>query len=384
METDFLPKVVQNFNCELCHYNTSRKTDYVKHKLTLKHKINENKAFLAIKGDKKNASNVAIYICNTCNFNSKNKNNYDKHLLTEKHKKKSNEESTEKIYTCSQCNKEYLNYKSLWKHKKHCVISDNREHEQLENKFIPNNVINSELIMEAFKQSKGLQEFLVEQNRELQNKLLEKDTELHHRLLEKENQLLAQNEQYHKQIIELTSKQINNTNINTQNNTHNNQFNLQFFLNETCKDAMNIVDFVNSLQVQIADLEKTGKLGYVEGISSIFLKGLKQLDISMRPIHCTDLKRETVYVKDEDNWNKEDEEKAKMKLAIERIARKNLQTLPKWQQKNPDFRILDTKENDEYLKIALNLMGGQTEEEQEKYVKKIMKNVMKEVVIEKK
>jgi len=376
-------KNIQNFSCKDCDYNTSNVSQYNKHLLTLKHKNNTNNSFLSIKGDIKNEENSntinAIYSCDVCNFQCKYQSNYDKHLLTEKHKKKSNEESTEKIYTCSQCNKEYLNYKSLWKHKKHCVINNNREPEQLENTFIPNNVINTELIMEAFKQSKGLQEFLVEQNRELQNKLLEKENQL----LEKENQLLVQNEQHHKQIIELTSKQIGNTNINS-HNTHNNQFNLQFFLNETCKDAMNIVDFVNSLQVQIADLEKTGKLGYVEGISSIFLKGLKQLDISMRPIHCTDLKRETVYVKDEDNWNKEDEEKAKMKLAIERIARKNLQTLPKWQQENPDFRILDTNENNDYLKIALNSLGGQTDEEQEKYIKKIMKNVLKEVVIEKK
>jgi hypothetical protein len=141
---------------------------------------------------------------------------------------------------------------------------------------------------------------------------------------------------------------------------------------------------VNSLQVQIADLEKTGKLGYVEGISGIFLRGLRELDYTMRPIHCTDLKRETVYVKDEDNWNKEDEEKAKMKLAIERIARKNMRTLPKWQEENPEFRILDTNENNDYLKIALNSMGGQDDEQHEKYIKKIMKNVMKEVIIEKK
>ena len=374
-------KSIQFFLCKECDYNTSKIQNYNTHLLTLKHKNNT----LSIKGDKKVLSNESTYICCNCNYNTNTKCNYDKHLLTEKHKKKSNKEPTEKKYTCSQCNKEYLNYKSLWKHKKHCVINDNREPEELENTFIPNNVITTELFMEVFKQSKELQEVLVEQNRELQNKLLEKETELQNKLLEKENQMLAQNEQYHKQIIELTSKQINNTNINTQNNTHNNnQFNLQFFLNETCKDAMNIVDFVNSLQVQIADLEKTGKLGYVEGISNIFLKGLKQLDISMRPIHCTDLKRETVYVKDEDNWNKEDEEKAKMKLAIERIARKNLQTLPKWQQENPDFRILDTNENNDYLKIALNSLGGQTDEEQEKYIKKIMKNVMKEVVIEKK
>ena len=370
------------YNCESCDYTTSKQSDFNKHIITRTHKNATNTSFLAMNGDIKNEKNIntinAIYSCNLCNFQCKYQSNYDKHLLTKKHLQNVNGEPREKKYTCSQCNKEYLNYKSLWKHKKHCVINHNREPEELENTFIPNNVITTELFMEVFNQSKELQEVLVEQTRELQNKLLEKENQL----LEKENQMLAQNEQYHKQIIELTSKQINNTNINTQNN--NNQFNLQFFLNETCKDAMNIVDFVNSLQVQIADLEKTGRLGYVEGISSIFLKGLTQLDISMRPIHCTDLKRETVYVKDEDNWNKEDEEKAKMKLAIERIARKNMRTLPKWQQENPDFRILDTNENNDYLKIALNSLGGQTEEEQEKYIKKIIKNVMKEVVIEKK
>lgn len=375
-----MSKNANNFGCDNCYFYTSNKYDFNRHIMTLKHKINENKAFLAINGDIKNASFDVSYNCDICNFYSKNKTNYDKHLLSKKHKKNSIEEPTEKKYTCSQCNKEYLNYKSLWKHKKVCVVNHNREPEQLENTFIPNNVITTELFMEVFNQSKELQEVLLEQNRELQNKLLEKENQL----LEKENQMLAQNEEHHKQIIELASRQIsNNTNINTQNNTHNNnQFNLQFFLNETCKDAMNIVDFVNSLQVQIADLEKTGRLGYVEGISSIFLKGLKQLDISMRPIHCTDLKRETVYVKDEDNWEKEDEEKVKMKLAIERIARKNLRTLPKWQEENPEFRILDTKENDDYVKIALNSLGGQTEEEQEKYIKKIMRNVMKEAIIE--
>ena len=376
-------KNIQFFSCKECHYITSSVRQYNKHLLTLKHKNNTNNSFLAINGDIKNEENSntinAIHSCDVCNFQCKYQSNYDKHLLTEKHKKKSNEESTEKKYTCSQCNKEYLNYKSLWKHKKHCIVNDNREPEPLQNTFTP------QLFMEVFNQSKGLQEFLVEQNRELQNKLLEKETELHHRLLEKENQLLAQNEEHHKQIMELASRQIsntNNTNINTQNN--NNQFNLQFFLNETCKDAMNIVDFVNSLQVQIADLEKTGKLGYVEGISGIFLRGLRELDYTMRPIHCTDLKRETVYVKDEDNWNKEDEEKAKMKLAIERIARKNMRTLPKWQEENPEFRILDTNENNDYLKIALNSMGGQDDEQHEKYIKKIIKNVMKEVIIEKK
>jgi len=378
-----MSKIINNYNCLFCNYTTSILQNYNTHLLTLKHKKNN----LEINGNKKNVKNIktinAMYSCEICNFQCKHKWNYDKHLLTEKHQKNVHGNTEETKHICIQCNKEYTNSSGLWKHKKKCIVLKNETEteniENLENTFTP------QLFMEVFNQSKGLQEFLVEQNRELQNKLLEKETELHHRLLEKENQMLAQNEEHHKQIMELASRQIsntNNTNINTQNN--NNQFNLQFFLNETCKDAMNIVDFVNSLQVQIADLEKTGKLGYVEGISGIFLRGLRELDYTMRPIHCTDLKRETVYVKDEDNWNKEDEEKAKMKLAIERIARKNMRTLPKWQEENPDFRILDTNENNDYLKIALNSMGGQDDEQHEKYIKKIMKNVLKEVIIEKK
>ena len=238
------------YNCESCDYTTSKQSDFNKHIITRTHKNATNTSFLAMNGDIKNEGNIntinAIYSCNLCNFQCKYQSNYDKHLLTKKHLQNVNGEPTEKKYTCSQCNKEYLNYKSLWKHKKHCVINHNREPEPLENTFTP------QLIMEVFKQSKELQEVLVEQNRELQNKLLEK-----------ENQMLVQNEEHHKQIIELASRQIsNNTNINTQNNTqNNNQFNLQFFLNETCNDAMNIVDFVNSLQVQIADLEKTGRVG---------------------------------------------------------------------------------------------------------------------------
>ena len=219
----------------------------------------------------------------------------------------------------------------------------------------------------------------VKENKEIQNVLIEQNKRLQDKLLEKDNVLIEQNNK----LFELAKNQsvTNNTINNTTNNT---QFNLNFFLNETCKDAMNIADFVNSLQVQIADLEKTGKIGYVEGISGIFLRGLRELDYTMRPIHCTDLKRETVYVKDENSWEKDDDEKAKLKLAIQKIARKNMRTLPKWQEENPDFRILDTNENNDYLKIALNSMGGQDDEQHEKYIKKIMKNVLKEVIIERK
>ena len=324
--------------------------------------------------EQKNAKKRKKYNCEFCAFVSSNKFDYDRHILTRKHlnnaklnqieQKNAKKRNLILEHVCSQCKKTYFNKSSLWYHKKKCTITNEENSDNSDNSA---NTFTPELFIEILKENKEIQNVLIEQNKELQNKLLEKD-----------NILIEQNSK----IIELASKQVSNiTNNNTTNNT---QFNLQFFLNETCKDAMNITDFINSLQVQIADLEKTGKLGYVEGISGIFLRGLKELDYTMRPIHCTDLKRETVYVKDENSWEKDDDEKATLKLAIQRVSRKNLRTLPKWQEENPDFRILDTKENDDYLKIALNSLGGQTDEEHEKYVEKIMRNVLKEVVIKNK
>jgi hypothetical protein len=294
------------------------------------------------------------YDCSICSYSSNDKSNYNRHLISKKHINMINDIKKDNV--CDICNKSFITYSGLYKHKKKCQVIENKN--ELANEFreLDNNKqeITIDLVLDLIKQNKELQTILIEQNKE-----------------------------HSKQIIELAKNQ-SITNNTTNNTTNNSQFNLNFFLNETCKDAMNITDFVNSLQVQIADLEKTGKLGYVEGISGIFLRGLKELDYTMRPIHCSDLKREIVYVKDENSWEKDDEEKAKLKLAIQRIARKNMRTLPKWQEENPDFRILDTKENDDYLKIALNSMGGQTDVQHEKYVEKIMRNVLKEVVIDKK
>ena len=311
------------------------------------------------------------YNCILCNYNTSNKKDYTKHIKTKKHVTfvtqnvtycvTKNPESITQAFKCKTCDKTFNNRMSLCRHsKKNCseIFSNNVDSKpDLEKKEL----FSKDIILD-----------LIKQNKELQNALLEQTT-----TVMEQNQKLFE-------ITKQTSLVNNITNNTTNNTTNNSQFNLNFFLNETCKDAMNITDFVNSLQVQIADLEKTGRLGYVEGISGILLRGLRELDYTMRPIHCTDLKRETVYVKDENSWEKDDEEKAKLKLAIQRVARKNLRTLPKWQQENPDFRILDTKENDDYLKIALNSMGGQTDEQHEKYVEKIMRNVLKEVIIEKK
>ena len=171
---------------------------------------------------------------------------------------------------------------------------------------------------------------------------------------------------------------IQNSNINSNNKT----FNLNVFLNEHCKDAMNITDFVDSLQLQLTDLETVGKLGFVEGISSIIIKNLKALDISKRPVHCSDSKREVMYVKDEDKWEKENEEKEKLRKAIKHVAYKNTKMLPIFREKHPDCGKSESKYSDQYNKLIIEAMGGKGVNDLEKE-NKIIKNIAKEMVIEK-
>jgi hypothetical protein len=197
--------------------------------------------------------------------------------------------------------------------------------------------------------------------------------------------LLNQNMELQKQIIELCKDKntiINNTNCNNNTTTHNN-FNLNFFLNEQCKDALNIMDFINQLQPKLSDLDMVGRIGYAEGISKIFIRGLKELDVYKRPIHCSDLKRETLYVKDKDSWEKDSDEKAKLKLAIKHISAKNVKNIPAWMEENPESEDYESKKHMEYHNIIINAMGGSTEEEDEKNYNKIIRNVSKEVVINK-
>jgi hypothetical protein len=172
-------------------------------------------------------------------------------------------------------------------------------------------------------------------------------------------------------------------NINNNNCTNNNQFNIQIFLNEKCKDAINLQDFLENLVVTADDFEQTGKLGFVNGISRIFVNKLNELDIYTRPLHCTDLKRETVYIKNADIWEKETDEKPKLKTAVKTIARKNLKALQPWSIENPDFRINNTKSNDDYVKLSLAALGGTNEIEEEKFDNKIIRNVLTKVVIDK-
>jgi len=292
------------------------------------------------------------FICECCNIKTNNKKDYNKHILTLKHKNLSNVNIIETfvpknnnecpIFTCKNCNKEYFSRVGLWKHKKKCVTNDEANTEFIDGINI--------------KDKDALVLHLLKQNSELQNK-----------------------------IIDMASKStITNNNSNSHNTTNNNNtFNLQFFLNETCKNAMNITDFVSSIKMELEDLEHTGRTGYVQGISNILIKNLNNLEQQLRPLHCSDLKREVLYIKDNNEWTKDTENKPILTKAIKTIANQNIKQINKWVQHYPDCVKSDSKKNDLYLKIVSNSMNGLTKEEADKNMNKIITNVAKNVTIEK-
>ena len=286
--------------------------------------------------------NSTSFECKICNYVTSRKYNLELHNNSIKHKNNgltTNIAKISKKYQCENCIKQFKDRAGLWRHKKKC-LEDNTE-------FIDG--IN-------IKDKDALVLHLLKQNSELQNK-----------------------------IIDMASKStITNNNSNSHNTTNNNNtFNLQFFLNETCKNAMNITDFVSSIKMELEDLEHTGRTGYVQGISNILIKNLNNLEQQMRPLHCSDLKREVLYIKDNDKWTKDTQNKPILTKAIKTIANENIKQINKWVQHYPDCVKADSKKNDLYLKIVSNSMNGLTKEESEQNINKIITNVAKNVTIEK-
>ena len=199
-------------------------------------------------------------------------------------------------------------------------------------------------------------------------------------------ELMKQNKELQNQLIDMAKEKSSVTNMNNcnynNNNTINNKFNLQIFLNETCKDAMNIQEFIDYVTVQHSDFENFGKMGYVEALTRIFLRNLMELEVHRRPIHCSDLKREVLYVKDNDVWVS-DVSREKLIRTIKYIANKNVKQIPGWMDKNPDSKNTQTKLHDKYMKMLCFSMGAKTVEEDQEYYKKIIRNVAKEVCIDK-
>jgi hypothetical protein len=254
-------------------------------------------------------------------------------------------------YLCK-CGKEYKYRQGIWKHQQKCKgIISNEESNQT---ITINDIDKEQLIL-----------MLIKQNSEL----IKETSEFKNFMMDQQNVML--------EVIK------NGThNITTNTNSHNKSFNLQFFLNETCKDAMNITEFVDSIKLQLSDLEKVGELGYIEGISNIIIKNLNALDVTLRPVHCTDKKRETMYIKDEDKWEKEDEKKIKLHKMIKKVSHKNINLISEFKELYPDWKKSTSKVTDKFNKIIIESMGGDGDNDFEKE-EKIIKKVAKEVMIDK-
>jgi hypothetical protein len=392
MEFENTLKTPIKYECKNCHFITSHKGDYNKHLLTRKHKKTQELSILELEGNKKynvlTPESIYKHTCSCCNYYTNNLRDINKHNSTTKHIHNVNNIHNEiKRNICNSCNKEFNTQSGLWKHRQKCSIDTTIQSDEQPNIMVNSNdkkesITNNipmNLILEVIKQSKEIQNVLVDQNKELQNKLLEQSQQLlekENKLLEKENKLWEQNEEHHKQLVELAKKP---SMVNS-----NNQFNLNFFLNETCKNAMNIQDFINSIKLTTHDFETTGRLGFVDGISRIFINELKRLEVERRPLHCTDVKRETVYVKDNDTWEKENMEKKKLKWAINSIAQLNLNQVQQWQQEYPECVENNTTANTKFNEMAMVALGGFGDEEEAKFRDKIMKNVMREIILDKK
>jgi len=384
-----LTKNTPKYSCFFCDYNTSRKSSYDKHLTTSKHNINKKLQIInkklqkndensensekfdeISKNSKKNSENSKENSKNSKNSkknsknsenskensknsenskkNSKNSENSKKNSKNSENSKKNsknseNSKKNSKKYFCENCEKPFLSKSGLWKHQRKCL--NYNEYHVKNNDIIGQNLQEAhQIIVEQFKVNTEL----TKQNTELAMKMVD---------LSKENKIIN-------------------------NNTQINQINLQIFLNESCKDALNITDFVGSLRLRLNDLENVGKVGYVDGMSNIIVDGLKKLEVNKRPIHCTDEEETTLYVKDNDVWEREDKDPERMKKVIEILRRENIKQLPCWIEENPKCTNSNTNEEGKYMSILKNSIGGSTKAEVDRNDGEIIKNVAKEVSIE--
>ena len=313
-----------NFYCEICDFKCCKKGDYTRHISTSKHVVQSQKSIFATK----------------------------KHQILH--------QTISQSHSCPSCNKIYESRSGLWRHSKTCTdnkIQDisNTFHDILGDNFKSNDetlsvVLN--LFREQLNDNKEFKQIIIDQN---------------------------------KNIVEIMSQtqSITTNNINSHNKTMNNQFNLNFFLNETCKDAMNINEFIDYVTVNLDDFENFGKVGYPKALSEIIVRNLNELDVKIRPIHCSDLKREVLHVKHDGVWHSDDSQKF-IKRSITYVANKNIRQRPQWQDENPESKNCLTSSYERFNNICLASLGPATDEQEADFLKKITTTIAKEVVIDKK
>ena len=313
---------------------------------------------------KKMPKNAEKFKCIKCNFICSKHSNYKQHLLTAKHRKNVNETTEpfenatniQRVFMCNTCNIQFKSRTSLWRHKKSCSLlegsnmelSTSNQDDDTDNKDL--------LILELLKQNSEFQKLMTKETSELRN------------IITEQNQ----------KMMEMAGNMGNNNN----NINSNNKFNLNVFLNEKCKDAMSLTDFVKSLEITMDDFIQTGELGFVDGLSRVMIERINDMDLYNRPIHCTDLKRETLYIKDAEKWEK-DANKEQLRKAVKGVAYKNDRMRPIWYSETPEVDILGSANCDKFLKYSQSALGGCGKEETKSFEDKIMKNIMKQVTIDK-
>ena len=300
--------------------------------------------------------NPNIYICEICNYKTGNKKDYNKHLATGKHKKVTNDNDMitqiPTMVTCL-CGNSYKHRSGLSRHKKKCTYEEHNDVTEDIPLEEPINDTNSDTDVKVL--SNTIFE-LVKQNNEFKQLLIEQN----------------------KKMMELAGNMGNN---NNNVNSHN-KFNLNVFLNEKCKNAMTLKDFVKSINISVQDFIETGERGFIDGISNIIVERINEMELHDRPLHCTDLKRETVYIKDENKWEK-DEDNVKLRKAVKGVAYKNERMRPVWYDSTPDVGIMGTDKYEKFFKYSESALGGCGREETKTFEDKVMRNVLKEVTIDK-
>jgi hypothetical protein len=324
---------------------------------------------------KKNAENAEEYICKQCDFKCCKLSNWTAHTLTRKHQNRTNlnenlPNNATACFKCKKCNKEYKARNSLWYHENKCtfvmetqytgiidrLLNDNQrilnENVELRNFIVDHTKTTSETINKTI-------ETIMIQNSETMNKTIET--------------IMTQTSENMSKAI-----QQNNTTIN-QTNNNNQRFNINLFLNEECKDAINFADFIKNIQISYEDLENNAQLGFVNGISKIFLDNLKQLGVNERPFHCTDTKRETMYIKDEDKWTKEADD-SKLQKAIQTVSYKSMGKLMEWKQENPEYQDVNSDFSKKCETMHKQTLAGS---DREVYYPKVIHVLAKETMVDK-
>ena len=335
--------MTSRFHCDYCDVTCGRPADWQRHISTKKHNQAQNN----------DSKNTQRFICLECDYKCGKNSILERHKMSNRHKLRIKTKNEMELHdNMSSNNPSYTKLQS----QSQCVEITRSESEITHSESENSRLDYMTIILELMKQTNELKNFIIEQASEHKKETME--------IVNK--------------VIENVKPATTNNNNTVNGNVNNNQkFNINVFLNEQCKNAMNLSDFINKIEVSREDLENNAQLGFVGGISKIFLDTLRQLSINERPIHCTDLKRETMYIKDDDKWTKETGP-AKLNTVIQRISQKSTRTLLDWKKVNPDYNDNDSEFSTRCIVIQRNSMAGH---DRETYYPKVIRVIAKEVTI---